>query len=114
MTYRSVKELAVHIRRGWWIVVNDHHRGYKAMPLAPEDRPFVCIWHPTQPGVILMMTALDFGLSNAPYFFSTFTAALHQQISSWLGDNGFTMYYLDDNGTVCRADLVQPLLRELR
>lgn len=113
MTYRSVEELVGRIRKGWWIVVNDHHRGYKAMPLALRDRPYVCIWHPTRPGIVMMMTTLDFGLKNAPYFFSTFTAALLQQIIAWLGEDGFAIYYLDDNGVVCRADRVAPLLHEL-
>lgn len=113
MVYRSVEELVGRIRRGWWIVVNDHHRGYKAMTLAPEDRPFLCLWHPTRPGVILMTVALDFGLKNAPYFFSTFTAMLLQQIQAWLGPNGFSMYYLDDNGTVCRPELGPSLNAEL-
>jgi hypothetical protein len=110
---QSVEELAGRVKRGWWIVVNDHHRGYKAMPLAPEDRPLVCIWHPTKPGVVLMMTTLDFGQRNAPYFFSTFSASLLQQITAWLGEDGFSMYYLDDNGTVCRAERAQPLVDEL-
>lgn len=113
MVYRSIEELAGRIRRGWWIVINDHFRGYKAMTLALEDRPYLCLWHPTRPGVILMTIALDFGLKNAPYFFSTFTALLLQQVLACLGPHGFSMYYLDDNGAVCRAQMVQPLLREL-
>jgi hypothetical protein len=112
MEYRRVEELVGRIRTGWWIVINDHHRGYKAMPLAPEDRPLVCIWHPTKAGVALMMTTLDFGLKNAPYFFSTFSASLLQQITAWLGEDGFSMYYLDDNGTVCSADRVTPFITE--
>ena len=108
MTYRAVEELAGRIKRGWWIVVNDHHRGYKAMPLAPTDRPYVCIWHPTCPIIILMMVTLDFELKNAPYFLSTFTASLLQQIQAWLGEDGYSMYYLDDNGEVCQADKAQP------
>jgi hypothetical protein len=46
---------------------------------------------------VLMMTTLDFGLKNAPYFFRTFTASLLQHITEWLGEDGFSMYYLDDN-----------------
>jgi hypothetical protein len=36
-------------------------------------------------------------------------------ITAWLGEDGFkfSMYYLDDYGTVCRADRVQPLVGEL-
>ena len=113
MVYRSIEELAGRIRHGWWIVVNDHHRGYKAMTIAHDDRPYLCLWHPTRPGVILMTVALDFGLKNAPYFFSTFTALLLQQLVAFLGPEGFSMYYLDDNGTVCNPQLTPRFLSEI-
>jgi len=113
MEYRSVEELIGRCKRGAFIVVNDHQNGYRIMRFAPEERPYICIWHPTKPGVILMQTCLDFGLSNAPYFFSTLTATLLEHIQAFLGKDNFAIYYLDDNGATCRAEQVKPLLAEL-
>jgi hypothetical protein len=95
------------------VVWNDHTGGYNALDLAKYYRRLCCVWHPTLPDIVLMPTSLDFGLSCAPFIFSLFTAMLQWNIVWWLGEDGWSIYYLDDNGCVVRADRVTPLLREL-
>ena len=89
MRYRAIEELAGRIRQGWWIVINDHHRGYnlKAMPLDSRSRRSSLRLHlaPDQARRNPHDDDLDFGLRNAPYFFSTFSASLLAHISAWLG-----------------------------
>ena len=110
LEYGGVDELAGHARPGYVAVVNDHDRAYHAQRISGASQPCVGVWHPTIPNVALIMTSLDFGLSCAPYFFSVFTAMVQWNIVWWLGEDGFSLYYLDDNGIICRVGRAQPLL----
>ena len=116
LTYGPLEDLAGHVgmpATDYSIVWNDHKGGYNALHLHPAHRPLCAVWDPTVPDVILMPTTLDFGLSNAPFLFSVFTAMLQWNIVWWLGADGWSLYYLDDNGVICRADRVPLLLAEL-
>ena len=110
LEYPIIEELAGHARPGYVAVVNDHSKGYNSQRLAVASRPYVGVWHPSIANVALIMTSLDFGLSCAPFFFSTFTAMVQWTIVWWLGPDGYSIYYLDDNGIVCAAPRVEPLI----
>jgi hypothetical protein len=111
--YGSVTELASHARPGYTSLLNDHHRGYNSQRLARDSQPYAAVWHPSIPNVALIMTSLDFGLSCAPFFFSCATAMVQWTIVWWLGPDGHSIYYLDDNGIVCRADRADALQDDL-
>ena len=67
-------------------------------------------WATRRKGVILKSRVLDFGQKNAPFIFSAFSAILNRHIQFWLGEDGHTICYLDDNRVVCRADRIPGLL----
>ena len=113
LRYGSVTELASHARPGYTSLLNDHHRGYNSQRLASDSQPYAAVWHPSIPNVALIMTSLDFGLSCAPFFFSCATAMVQWTIVWWLGPDGHSIYYLDDNGIVCRADRADALQEDL-
>jgi hypothetical protein len=110
LEYPPIEDLAAFARPGYHFVGNDHSGAYNAIRVAVESQPFINAWHPTIPDVIVAMTTLDFGLGCGPFFFSTFTAMINKAVAWWLSGDGKTIYYLDDNGVLCRAELANPLL----
>lgn len=113
VSFGSVEELAGKWRPGHVYVVNDNERGFKSVRVAADHQRYLGLFHPTRPGVILKARTLDFGQKNAPFVFSAFTAVLNRHVRFFLGEDGWSIFYIDDNGVVCDASRVPGLIEEL-
>jgi len=94
-------------------IMNDNKDGFKAIRVAASEQRYLGLHHPTRRGVIMKSPTLDYGQQNAPFFFAAFTSILNHGIRYWLGADGWSIFYLDDNGVLCRLDRASELLREL-